>query len=122
LVPIPYLSLNTDTFDLSGESVSVLVSCAPPTSLLGAANSRPPGRQTELCEEMILDVLTSLCHMGPDLPRKWKFRNSESAEKLHGKLRAPTSPSNSKLDPASKVNLVILNKSLNFSGSQVVSL
>lgn len=63
LVPIPqmaHLSLNTDTFGVSGQSTTVLVSCTPLLASWEPPSSRPRGRQTGLCEEVRRGVLTLL--------------------------------------------------------------
>lgn len=43
-----HLSLNTDTFSLSGQSPSVLVSCVPLPAGWKLLDPRPPSGQTEL--------------------------------------------------------------------------
>lgn len=51
LVPTPqalHLSLNTDTFSLSGQSPSVLVSCVPLPAGWKLLDARPPSGQTKL--------------------------------------------------------------------------
>ena len=61
LVPTPqalHLSLNTDTFSLSGQSPSVLVSCVPLPAGWKLLDARPPSGQQN-SEEVCLDVLTS---------------------------------------------------------------
>lgn len=56
--------LNVDTFCLSGQSSPVLVSCTLLPAGWELPDPRPPGRQTKLCEEVRLGVLTSIYCVG----------------------------------------------------------
>lgn len=102
---MPHLGLNTDTFSLSGQSTSVLVSCATLSTSWELPDSGSPGRQTKLCQEEHVDEWSSIHHVGPAGSSECKWELNTDWEEVNGQLRVPLPPTIQQAGPYPKSEL-----------------